>query len=150
MLVDKVKRLRKYYGELKAVTSLSEDMDRKVGAIALDSDCNIIATGCNNPPKGVIIKIERIVKPDKLKWMVHAEASLVANAANRGVSLKGSTVLVYGKYPCQTCAGLLIEAGVKEIVATPIKEGSWTESNTIARIMFSEAGVEIVEDDHLE
>lgn len=47
---------------------------------------------------------------------VHAEQNAICQAARRGVSLEGSTVYV-NMTPCRTCAMLLINTGVKRVVA---------------------------------
>lgn len=47
---------------------------------------------------------------------VHAEQNAICQAAQRGVSLEGSTVYV-NMTPCRVCAMLLINSGIKRIVA---------------------------------
>jgi len=47
---------------------------------------------------------------------VHAEQNAICQAARRGVSLDGSTVYV-NMTPCRTCAMLLINTGIKRVVA---------------------------------
>lgn len=47
---------------------------------------------------------------------VHAEQNAICQAARRGVSLEGSTVYV-NMTPCRVCAMLLINSGIKRIVA---------------------------------
>lgn len=47
---------------------------------------------------------------------VHAEQNAICQAAKRGVSLDGATVYV-NMTPCRTCAMLLINSGIKRVVA---------------------------------
>lgn len=46
---------------------------------------------------------------------VHAEQNAIAQAAARGVRVRGSTCYVTA-YPCWLCTKLLLNAGVKRIV----------------------------------
>lgn len=45
---------------------------------------------------------------------IHSEASLIAQAAGKGISLKGADFYVT-TFPCPTCAKLLAEAGIKTL-----------------------------------
>lgn len=45
---------------------------------------------------------------------IHAEADIVAQAAHKGIPLKGSEIYVT-TFPCANCARLLVRAGVKRI-----------------------------------
>jgi hypothetical protein len=40
---------------------------------------------------------------------------------------------------------LLIQAGVKTVIAPKVKEGRWAEQNAVAQQMFIEAGVFVLE-----
>lgn len=46
---------------------------------------------------------------------IHAEASLIANAASRGVSLTDATLYVT-TFPCHECTRLIIQAGIGRVV----------------------------------
>ncbi|MEK6833163.1 MAG: hypothetical protein AABY32_03880 [Nanoarchaeota archaeon] len=64
------------------------------------------------------------------QYSIHAEQHLVSRAARLGVSLKGSTVLVYrikskgigASKPCEKCRELLIKAGVYNVIYYNRKE----------------------------
>ena len=45
---------------------------------------------------------------------IHGESDLVAKAASKGISLKGTSIYV-STFPCSNCARLLAEAGVKKV-----------------------------------
>jgi Cytidine and deoxycytidylate deaminase zinc-binding region len=51
---------------------------------------------------------------EKLKWICHAEANAISNAARSGVSVMGSTIFVT-KFPCFLCCNAIVQAGVKRI-----------------------------------
>ena len=131
----------------EAAASLSKDRSTQVGAVALDENLNIIATGYNGMPRGVNDDVEaRHQRPEKYLWTSHAEENLVAQSAFKGSSLKGSTVLVSALFPCATCARMLIQSGVKRVIAPRAKSNErWAEQNEVAAQMFNEAGVEVVE-----
>ena len=82
-------------------------------------------------------------KPLKYKMIVHAEMNLIYNAADNGVSLKGSNVYVVGLPVCSDCAKGLIQVGVERVVM-PIREDlddKWSVSCADAQSFFDEAGV---------
>ena len=137
----------KFWPIVEAVAAMSKDRSTQVGAIALDDNFNILATGYNGFPRGVDDNSEaRHERPAKYLWTSHAEENLVAQSAYSGRSLKGSTVLVSALFPCATCARMLIQAGVKRVIAPPAKSNArWAEQNEVAAMMFKEASVEVVE-----
>ena len=68
---------------------------------------------------------------------IHAEASLVAQCAQKGVSVEGSDVYVT-TFPCPSCARLLVEAGVQRVFYE--KGYSLLDAETILK----NAGIEII------
>lgn len=68
---------------------------------------------------------------------VHAEQNAICQAARRGVALEGST-LYCTMTPCRTCAMLIINCGIKKVVAE-YKYHAGAESEE----MFRQAGVEL-------
>lgn len=128
-----------------AVQQMSKDPSTKVGAIALDENFNIISTGYNGFPRGVNDDRERYLdKQTKYMLVSHAEMNVVAQAAYAGRSLKGSTVIVTQLFPCTTCTKLLIQAGVKTVIAPNTIEGKWGDEAKWSKLMFDEAGVDVM------
>ena len=87
--------------------------DKKVGAIAVDSERNILGYGWNSCPDSnspSTVDKEGRTKPE----VIHAEEALIQKAADNGKSIRGSTVFVTHS-PCNHCAGRLIFAGVKRV-----------------------------------
>ena len=135
----------KFKNILREVALLSKDRNTQVGAIALDDNNNIVSTGYNGFPRGVNDNIEeRHQRPEKYRWTSHAEENLVAQAAYMGKSLKGCTILVSSLFACESCARMIIQSGIKKIIAPHVDEGNWKDSNNVAVTMFKEAGVEVV------
>lgn len=94
---------------------------RKVGAVFV-RDKHILATGFNGVPAKYPHPTSCARKEKGLGsgqglsecLCAHAETNGIANAAQEGVSLKGSTAYVTTK-PCANCAGMLVNAGVKKV-----------------------------------
>jgi len=97
----------------------------QVGAV-LAQDGRIIATGYNGSPAGMphCIDIGCEVVDGHCVRTAHAEAGAIAYAARKGLALEGATLYVTHT-PCETCAKLIINAGVIEVVVgTPYGEGN--------------------------
>ncbi len=123
----------------------SKDPSTKVACLIVDDENSTLSTGYNGIPRGVLDLPNRMERPQKYKWMQHAEANAVSNAARNGTSLRGSTAFVT-HYPCPPCAGQLINAGIKQLV---VDESQMTEDFLkryeedfkISQTMLEEAGV---------
>lgn len=129
----------------KCVAAASKDPRYKVGAIIFDAAGNIRSTGYNGAPRGVIDSPERYEKPLKAFFVVHAEANAIAQAARMGQSLDGCIILVYGHMPCANCVGLMIQAGITEVIfkKTDVANSSWKDSFEAAAAMLAEAGLRV-------
>lgn len=127
----------------RLVGSWSKDTSTKVGAIAIGDAKQILAEGYNGLPRGVRDLPERFTRPQKYDWTLHAEANVVAHAARQ--VLAGSTVVVT-HCCCAQCAALLINAGVAKVMYDGSAKTNMPEEKfVIARQMFKEAGVDLVE-----
>ena len=140
-----MRKLLKFFPVAQAMAALSKDRSTKVGAIALGEDCEILSAGFNGFPRGVDDDVEsRHERPTKYLYTAHAEENLVAQAARNGVRLRGSTVLVTSLFPCTTCSRMMIQAGVKRVIAPhPSVDPRWEEQGAVAFGMLQEAGVEV-------
>ena len=80
--------------------------------------------------------------------VVHAEMNAIYNASLTGVSLKGSTLYVYGLPICNECAKGIIQVGIKKVIATrpQIYNSQWDKSNKLAEAIFAEAEVRYLVD----
>jgi len=148
-LFIKAKRMDKWdqrFCELaKFVSEWSKDPNAKVGAVVFSKRGGDISIGYNGFPMGVEDSAERLEDPDiKLELIVHAEQNALIAAGSRTA---GSTLYVWGKPVCARCAGSIIQAGVKRVVALSpesVEQGSkWRASGIYAHQMFVEAGIEV-------
>lgn len=127
------------------VASRSTCLSRQVGAVIV-RDNHVISTGYNGAPKGVahcldtgcIRKEMQIPSGERLDICasVHAEQNAIIEAAYNGVSTKGASIYVTVT-PCFTCAKMIINAGIKEIVI----DGDYPTPNSKA--LFDEVGIKI-------
>ncbi|MBU0593329.1 MAG: CMP deaminase [Gammaproteobacteria bacterium] len=125
------------------VAQLSKDPSTKVGALIFGPGMEVRAQGWNGFPRGVIDSEERLNdRPTKYQFVVHAEANAIANAARSGVAIEGCSLLVTALHPCNDCAKLLIQSGIKKVYAPlPADDERWADSFEVAATMFREAGV---------
>jgi dCMP deaminase len=138
-------RLERYWTVVDAIGNLSYDPKRKVGAIIVDDDADILSSGFNGFPRGIVD--DQIVlddQPAKLSMMIHAEQNAIYNAARVGVSVKNS-IMMCNLFPCPDCAKAIIQAGIKTLhVPNPYdldKESKWFKGALLSMNLFKEAGV---------
>jgi dCMP deaminase len=131
--------------ELAHKTALrSKDPTTKVGCIMTSSDKVIVASGYNGIPQGVADLPERMERPAKYLWTAHAEENAVALAARVGTSLRDGSAYVT-HHPCSRCARSLIQAGIKVVYVGNGTTSMPVEEFEVARQMFWEAGVALVD-----
>jgi len=122
----------------------STDRSTQNGAILVDGSGNVVAWGANCFPRGVAETTERMERPAKYLYVVHAELAAILDAARRGVKTEGLTMFAPWS-ACNECAKSIIESGIAKVVAHKnIIEASynqWPDSIRIAMDMFKEAGV---------
>jgi dCMP deaminase len=127
----------------KHVSEWSKDPNAQVGAALSSKKGGDISIGYNGFPMGVEDSAERLTdKNVKLELVVHAEVNALIAAGSRSF---GSTLYVWGKPICARCAGPIIQAGVKRVVALkPDSKGkTWDLSGQTAYDMFIEAGIKV-------
>jgi len=131
----------------KMISTWSKDPSSQIGAVAVNDERRILATGYNGFPKGIADTEERLNnKDEKYPRIVHAEMNALMNALYSGVSLKDSTLYVYGLPVCPSCSKCVIQAGVKRVVIPAAKtdKGNWQqvwEEQSLP--MYKEAGVQV-------
>jgi len=125
------------------ISSWSKDPSRKIGAVAIGSEGQVLAQGYNGFPRGITDLEDRYNdRQEKYKLVVHAEMNVIYNATFNGVSLKDSTLYVHGLPVCSDCAKGIIQVGVKRVVMREQEiPDIWKDSWQKTREMFDEAGV---------
>lgn len=127
------------------VSQWSKDPNAKVGAVVFAKRGGDISIGYNGFPMGVEDSAERLEDQEiKLELIVHAEQNALIAVGSRAA---GSTIYVWGKPVCARCAGSIIQAGVKRVVAlgpdSVDSTSKWHGTGKIAHQMFVEAGIEV-------
>ena len=118
---------------------------RRVGAV-LVKEKKILATGYNGAPSGLKHCLDvgclrkRFKVPSgerhELCRGLHAEQNVILQAALYGTSTKGSMLYITNQ-PCITCAKMLINAGIEEIIIT----GDYPDK--LARNFLQEARIKV-------
>ena len=114
----------------RTVATWSKDPSSQIGAVAVNDERRILATGYNGFPKGIEDTPERLEdRSQKYALIVHAEMNALMNALYSGVSLKGATLYVHGLPICPSCTKCIIQAGIRRVVISTPKtdKGNWQE-----------------------
>jgi len=130
----------------KHISSWSKDKSTKVGAVIVNDKNNPISMGFNGFPSKIDETIdERHAGLLKYEYTVHGEANAIANAAKNGQKTEGCTMYVT-YFPCSTCAGLIVNSGIKKIVCEnepDLNHEKWGEKWKISKIILKEGGVKV-------
>ena len=134
-----------YFMEIAQVVAKRSNCSRRhVGAVIM-KDNHILSAGYKGTPRGVkncfecgcprcAGDVKSGVGLDEC-LCTHAEQNAICQAAYYGIAIAGSTIYVTLS-PCLTCAKLIINAGIKEVVYG----GDYAFLDTVKQI-FKQAGV---------
>ena len=120
----------------------SKDPSTQVGACIVDKDNKVVGIGYNGFPIGCSddnLPWERDGENNnetKYPYVVHAEANAILNSTK---DLHGARIYV-DLFPCNECAKLIIQSGIKEVVFLTDKYKD-TDSVKASRKMFILSGV---------
>jgi dCMP deaminase len=125
----------------REVSSWSKDPSKQIGAVIV-KDKRILATGYNGFPKGIDDSADKYNNRElKYELVVHAEMNAIFNASFHGVSLKDTTIYVWGLPVCNECAKGIIQVGINRIVmAADDVPQRWIESYDKSKRLFIESG----------
>jgi len=125
----------------REVSSWSKDPSKQIGAVIV-KDKRILATGYNGFPKGIDDSADKYNNRElKYELVVHAEMNAIFNASFHGVSLKDTTMYVWGLPVCNECAKGIIQVGINRIVmAADDVPRRWIESYDKSKQLFIESG----------
>ena len=121
----------------------SKDPNTQVGACIVNEDKRIVGIGYNGFPRGCNDDVFPWGKgnadplENKYPYVVHAEANCILNTTEK---LKGATLYVT-LFPCNECAKLIIQSGIKHLVYMLDKYRN-ESSNVASRRMLDAAGIE--------
>ena len=129
---------RKYTSLAKEISTWSKDPSTQVGAVVIGEKGQLLSQGYNGFPRGINDTDDRLNNRErKYELVVHAEMNAIYNASFNGVSLKDSTLYVYGLPICSECAKGIIQVGIKKVVATRprIYNSGWDKSTKAAEAL---------------
>lgn len=145
-----------YMGIAELASKRSKDPSTRHGACIINKYNRIISIGYNGLPKGLNddgynesgsvngVVIDYWLTPNKYPYVVHAEENAILNAT---VDLKDTILYLYsekGYYPCSTCARMMSQTGIKEVVMkTAIRENTPQYDWSHTKHIFEQARITI-------
>ena len=125
----------------------SKDPNSQVGAAIVDSDHKIIGTGYNGLPRGMNDDTfnwsrDNPYLDSKYPYVCHGEMNAIANC-NELLNLKDTTIYTT-LFPCNECAKLIIQKGIKKVVYLNHKYED-NEKFIASKKMLDMCGVETVQ-----
>ncbi|XP_052018491.1 deoxycytidylate deaminase [Apodemus sylvaticus] len=121
----------------------SKDPSSQVGACIVNTENKIVGIGYNGMPNGCsddLLPWRRTAEnklDTKYPYVCHAELNAIMN--KNSADVKGCSMYV-ALFPCNECAKLIIQAGIKEVIFMSDKYHD-SEETTAARLLFKLAGV---------
>ncbi len=115
LAVEKGKRSADWYRQIGAVAVRGKKVlfSRFIKYLPTELSQDVFGNPRSNYDAGEVLKNSPIAFTD-MYTSIHCEAGIVADAAKKGVSLKGA-ILYSSTFPCPQCAKLIAEAGIKKV-----------------------------------
>jgi dCMP deaminase len=134
----------RYLKLAKEISSWSKDPSTKVGAVVVGIDGQILSQGYNGFPRG-IDDSEEMLNDREIKYRrtIHAEMNCIYNASLSGISLRYSSIFVYGLPVCHECAKGVIQSGITSVYCAydlQLRE-KWAKSWNWSLNMFREVNI---------
>lgn len=108
----KAEKILSYIRRAEVTAENSPDAETKVGAVLISYKTgSVISEGYNGFVRGAQDARIPKTRPEKYKYIIHAEANLVCNAARNGVTTDDCFAVITMS-PCVQCARLLYQCGV--------------------------------------
>jgi len=120
----------------------SKDPSTQVGACIVNPELKIVSVGYNGAPRGYDDDKDMTWERNgefldtKYAYVCHSELNAILNS---DVPVKGCTLYVT-LFPCNECAKVIIQSGIKEIVYLSDKYDG-TKENIAAKKMFDACGI---------
>jgi len=109
----KEKKLKYYMDRASIVSKNSPDLQTKVGAVLVNPKTGAVeAEGYNGFIRGAPDDKLPKTRPEKYKYMIHAEMNLIFNAIRSGVTTQDK-ILVVTLSPCIHCIRSAFQAGIE-------------------------------------
>ena len=133
-----------FMGIAKLSALRSKDPNTQVGACIVGDDNRILSIGYNGTPNGYkdgAFPWDREGSPLETKYLFvcHAEMNAVLNYRGNRKELENAKIYV-DLFPCNECAKIIIQAGIKEVVYLCDKYAN-TDSVIASKKLFDTCGV---------
>ena len=133
-----------FMGIAKLSSMRSKDPNTQVGACIVGSDNRILSIGYNGCPNGFDddeFPWDREGKPldTKYLYVCHAEMNSVLNYRGNRKELESARIYV-DLFPCNECAKIIIQAGIKEVIYLSDKYAN-TDGTIASKRLFDKCGV---------
>lgn len=130
---------RRFLALAEHVAQWSKDPSTRVGSVIVDPNNRIVSIGYNGLPQGVRDLPERLENRElKIKLVVHAERNALLFARGPVV---GHHIYIWPFMPCTSCAAMVIQAGITDVVAPYSDNPRWADDFRLSQDLFKEAGV---------
>ena len=144
---DKVKEIDKpswteyFISMAKLASTRSSDAQTRHGCVITDRKNRVLGIGYNSFPVGMPDEILPNMRPEKYKWMVHAERNALSNCTLRP---ENGIAYITGK-PCLDCVKAMYQEGIRKMVCvdahgTHLKD---EEDDYIFEIICKEGKIEV-------
>lgn len=150
--MEKINKQRKDYltwdqyfmGIARLSSMRSKDPSTQVGACIVGNDNRILSIGYNGSPNGFnddVFPWDREGEPLNTKYLYvcHAEMNAILNYRGSRKDLEGAKIYV-DLFPCNECAKLIIQSGIKEIIYVCDKYKD-TDGVKASKKMLDECGI---------
>jgi dCMP deaminase len=133
-----------FLGMADYMATASKDPSTKVGAVIVRPDLSVASVGFNGFARSMNDTPELYENRDeKYSRIIHAETNAILNAHGPVEGYTLYTTLA----PCDRCAVMVIQAGIKRVVSRNMPESlrqRWEASLRRSSEFFTEAGVEFI------
>ena len=150
--MEKINKQRKdylswdeYFMAIAILSSMrSKDPSTQVGACIVGHDNRILSIGYNGAPNGFDDKCfpwDRVGDKinTKYAYVCHGEMNAILNYRGSRKDLENAKIYV-DLFPCNECAKLIIQSGIKEVIYVCDKYKD-TDEVKISKALFNECGV---------
>lgn len=132
---------QRYLELAQTIAQWSKDPSTKTGAVIVNERNLLVSVGYNGFPIGVEDLPERWNdRETKYKIVVHCERNALLVAGERA---RGCRLYTWPFMSCVPCASMVIQAGIKEVVAPSSDNPRWVSDFELSKQLFSEAGVKV-------
>lgn len=130
----------------REISLWSKDPSTKVGAIIVNRNHRIIATGYNGFPSRIEDDPKLLEdRTTKYRLIIHAEMNALLNALNNGISVEHCSLYVYPLPTCGECAKNIVQSGVDKVfmISDDLHNERWRETWLSGRDIFDRGRIEL-------